>query len=125
MEAVVQHFVDLTNVAFHNSEIDARVRLTHATEVSLPPGILGDNSAILAWLRTSELVADLSVTHGADLVGMAQPFLETAVENVELTVEKCRRTVRELEIAMFCAGAKDVAALQQVELLRRQLGGAQ
>lgn len=69
METIVQHFVDLTNVAFHNSEIDARVRLVHASEVTLPGDVL-DSSAILSWLSRSAEIADLRATHGADLVGI-------------------------------------------------------
>ncbi len=63
-----------------------------------------------------------AIALGADLAGMAQPFLETASQSAELTVEKCHRTVRELKIAMFCAGAIDLPALQQVELQRRARG---
>ena len=65
-----------------------------------------------------------AIALGADMAGMAQPFLETAIESAELTVEKCRRTARELKIAMFCAGAADIASLQQIELLRRPFGGS-
>ncbi len=64
-----------------------------------------------------------AIALGADLAGMAQPFLETANQSAELTVEKCRRTVRELKIAMFCSGAIDVPALQRVELRRRVARG--
>ncbi len=63
-----------------------------------------------------------AIALGADLVGLAQPFLEAANVNVELTVEKCRRTLRELKIAMFCAGAIDLPALQRTELRRRARG---
>ncbi len=59
---------------------------------------------------------------GADLVGMAQPFLAAAHESAERAIEKARRTVRELEIAMFCVGAKTPADLRRVELHRRSGG---
>ncbi len=59
---------------------------------------------------------------GADLVGMAQPFLAAAYESPERAIEKARRTVREVEIAMFCVGAKTPADLRRVELHRRSGG---
>ncbi len=63
-----------------------------------------------------------AIALGADLVGLAQPFLEAAIESADRAVETCERKVRELRIAMFCVGAIDVAALQQVELRRRSGG---
>ena len=60
-----------------------------------------------------------AIALGADLVGLAQPFLAAAVESSERAVATARRIVRELEIAMFCVGARSVAELQDVELLPR------
>ena len=56
---------------------------------------------------------------GADLVGMAYPFLAAATESPERVVEKIRRTVRELKICMFCLGAKTIAELRQTKLLEK------
>lgn len=56
---------------------------------------------------------------GADLAGMAFPFLGPATESADEVVEKIRGTVRELKIAMLCAGARTIPALQRVELVRR------
>lgn len=70
METVVQHYMDLTNVAFHNSKIDGRVRLVHSAEVVLPSEVTGSNSAMLEWLRSSAEVAQLRADRGADLVGL-------------------------------------------------------
>ncbi len=53
---------------------------------------------------------------GADLVGLAQPFLEAAMESAERVYERIQRTVQELRITMFCAGARDLAELRRVEL---------
>lgn len=53
---------------------------------------------------------------GADLGGMAYPFLSAATESAEKVAEKVRRTVRELKICMFCLGVKTVAELRQTEL---------
>lgn len=60
-----------------------------------------------------------AIALGADLAGMAQPFLVAADQSTEAVVEKVRRTTRELKISMFCAGAKDLEALQQIELHHR------
>ena len=53
---------------------------------------------------------------GADLVGMAYPFLEAATESAERVLEKVERIVRELKIAMFCLGAQTVEDLQVVTI---------
>jgi isopentenyl-diphosphate Delta-isomerase len=55
---------------------------------------------------------------GADLVGMAYPFLEPATESPERVAEKVRRTIRELKICMFCLGVKSIAELQRTKLLK-------
>jgi hypothetical protein len=79
METVVQHFVDLTNVAFHNSDIETRVRLAQATEVSVPAEVRGNGRALLEWLRLSASIGDLRATHGADLIGLVhEPTPATA-----------------------------------------------
>ena len=56
---------------------------------------------------------------GADLVGMAYPFRAAATESAEAVEAKLRRSIQELRIAMFCAGAGSVAALRQAVLRRR------
>ncbi|MCZ6726917.1 MAG: type 2 isopentenyl-diphosphate Delta-isomerase [Acidobacteria bacterium] len=53
---------------------------------------------------------------GADLAGLAQPFLQTAIESVAATLTRLARTRRELEIAMFCSGAANLAELQRLPL---------
>jgi isopentenyl-diphosphate delta-isomerase len=55
---------------------------------------------------------------GADLAGMAYPFLGPAVESPEKVAEKVNRIVQELRICMFCLGARTVAELKTVELRR-------
>jgi isopentenyl-diphosphate delta-isomerase len=54
---------------------------------------------------------------GADLVGLAQPFLEPATRSADETATAIERIVVELEIAMFCVGARTVGDLQLVELV--------
>lgn len=63
-----------------------------------------------------------AIALGADLVGMAQPFLMAADESPEAAVEKAGRVARELKVTMFCVGARSVSELQQVQL-RHKNGG--
>lgn len=60
-----------------------------------------------------------AIALGADLAGMAQPFLVAADRSTEAVVDKVRRTSRELGISMFCAGVRNLEALQQIELRHR------
>ncbi len=61
-----------------------------------------------------------AIALGADVVGIAQPFLEAARESAERVADRARRTVRELTIAMFCAGAASLAELARRPLRERQ-----
>lgn len=54
---------------------------------------------------------------GADLVGLASPFLKRAVESVEAVVEEMEYLQTELQIVMFCSGAATIAALRQPGVL--------
>lgn len=60
-----------------------------------------------------------AVALGADLVGMAYPFLEPATESVEMVARKVQRIVEELRIVMLCVGARTIQELQQTKLRRR------
>jgi isopentenyl-diphosphate delta-isomerase len=60
-----------------------------------------------------------AIALGADLAGMAYPFLEAALESPEMVVAKIQRTVRELEISMFCLGARSIRDLRKVRIHRR------
>ena len=60
-----------------------------------------------------------SLALGADLAGMAYPFLAAATESADAVEAKLRRTVQELRIAMFCAGARRVSDLRTATLRRR------
>lgn len=65
------------------------------------------------------LDAAKAIALGADMVGMAYPFLGPATESAGRVAEKVRRTVRELKICMFCLGVKTIAELQRTRLLKR------
>jgi isopentenyl-diphosphate delta-isomerase len=57
------------------------------------------------------------VALGADLVGLASPFLKRAVESSEAVWEEMEILEAELRIAMFCSGAMDSTALRQPGVL--------
>ena len=50
---------------------------------------------------------------GADLCGMAGPFLRPATESAEAVADEIAATVHELSVAMFVAGAESVQALRE------------
>jgi isopentenyl-diphosphate delta-isomerase len=59
-----------------------------------------------------------SVALGADLAGLAYPFLRAAAESPERVAEQVARVVRELTISMFCVGARTLSDLKNVQLTR-------
>lgn len=60
-----------------------------------------------------------SIALGAELGGMASPFLKAAVKSTRAVVETINEVSRELQVAMFAAGAGNIAALQAVPLIYR------
>jgi isopentenyl-diphosphate delta-isomerase len=54
-----------------------------------------------------------SLALGASAAGLASPFLKAAVVSAEAVVDTIDFLAEELRIAMFCAGAGDVAALRE------------
>jgi isopentenyl-diphosphate delta-isomerase len=58
-----------------------------------------------------------AIALGADVAGMAYPFLLAADDSAERVVDKARRTIRELRIAMFCSGAGTLDALRRVPMI--------
>lgn len=60
-----------------------------------------------------------AIALGAEIVGLAQPFLAPALESADAVFLRIQRIIRELEIAMFCTGAASVQALRSVPLVKR------
>jgi isopentenyl-diphosphate delta-isomerase len=59
---------------------------------------------------------------GAELVGLASPFLKRAVDSAEAVVDEMEYLEAELRIAMFCSGAATIAALRQPGVLTDREG---
>lgn len=57
------------------------------------------------------------VALGASLVGLAGPFLKAGNVSVDAVVELVRLLMRQMQVAMLCAGAADIAALALTPLL--------
>ena len=53
---------------------------------------------------------------GADLVGMAHGLLSAALQSTEAVQGRLEIIIRQLEIAMFCTGSRDIAALDRTRL---------
>ena len=70
-------------------------------------------------VRTGQDVAKC-VALGADLVGLASPFLKRAVESAEAVAEEMELLEAEMRITMFCSGAGDITALRQPGVLTMQ-----
>jgi isopentenyl-diphosphate delta-isomerase len=67
-------------------------------------------------IRSGQDVAKCAAL-GADLVGLASPFLKRAVESTQAVVDEMELLEAELRIAMFCSGAAELSALRQPGVL--------
>ena len=63
-------------------------------------------------LRTGIDVAK-SIALGADLAGMAAPFLHAAADSVEAVAAEIEAVATELRVAMFVSGARDLQTLRE------------
>jgi len=61
-----------------------------------------------------------SITLGANLAGIARPFLLAANQSTQAVVDKIEEINSELKITMFTAGAQDIASLAQIKLTTRE-----
>lgn len=53
---------------------------------------------------------------GAQMVGLAQPLLQSALEGTESLLRKMEQLEYELRIALFCTGCKNLAELQEKDV---------
>jgi isopentenyl-diphosphate delta-isomerase len=60
-----------------------------------------------------------AVVLGADIVGLALPFLKAAEDSSEAVEAVIEQLVRELRVAMFCIGAENLAELQNTDKMIR------
>ena len=97
--------------AFVNWGIPTAVALSHVRQ-ALP------NISLIAsgGLRSGTDVAKC-VALGADLCGLAGPFLKAAVDSRERTVEEIELLQAELRICMFGTGSADLQALKRARML--------
>ena len=58
-----------------------------------------------------------AIAMGAAACGIAHPFLLAAARSAEAVVEAIEVIVTQLRVAMFAAGARDLAALARVPLI--------
>jgi isopentenyl-diphosphate delta-isomerase len=57
---------------------------------------------------------------GAGLCGLAGPFLKAADQSAEAVIVIAHDLIRQLQIAMFAAGAGNIATLQATTLVTRE-----
>jgi len=57
-----------------------------------------------------------SLALGADVAGLASPFLQAASDSFQAVDELIRELRTQLRIAMLCTGSRDIAALKRAEL---------
>ncbi|MEZ4868955.1 MAG: type 2 isopentenyl-diphosphate Delta-isomerase [Caldilineaceae bacterium] len=73
-------------------------------------------------IRSGQDVAKC-VALGADLVGLASPFLKRAVESTAAVYEEMELLMAELRIALFCSGAATLQDLRRPGILQRRVVG--
>lgn len=64
------------------------------------------------------LDAAKSLALGADLAGLALPFLQAASQSEEALAELCEALIAEIVTVLFCTGCENLAALRQAGMLR-------
>lgn len=106
-----------TAAQFAGWGIPTAVALTQA-RAAAPDAVLFASGGVRSGLDVA-----IAATLGADLVGVAGPFLRAASESTSACVELGREWTDVLRIAMFCTGSANLAALRSCGRLVRDHGG--
>jgi isopentenyl-diphosphate delta-isomerase len=85
----------------------------HQVRTALP-----DTPIIASGGLRSGLDLAKSIALGAQVGGMAGPFLRAAVESSDAVSELIDDTLHELRVCMFATGSRDLTALQSAKLIR-------
>jgi isopentenyl-diphosphate delta-isomerase len=78
---------------------------------------LGDVTVIGSGGVRNGIDVAKAIALGADVVGLAYPFLSAAVESADAVEVKLHRTMKELRICMFCSGTRTLEDLRNAELI--------
>ncbi|MBE9523742.1 MAG: type 2 isopentenyl-diphosphate Delta-isomerase [Chloroflexi bacterium] len=115
-----------TQVEMHRAENESQARLAAAfLDWGIPTATSIQNVKsnapelpIIAsgGIRTGVDIAK-SIALGASLGGLAAPFLKSADIGLEKTIQISQEIQREIQVAMFAAGAVNISALQQTDLV--------
>ena len=116
-----------SQVEMHRAENESQARLAAAfidwgiptAEAILNVRRVAPNMAIIAsgGLRTGVDIAKC-LALGASLGGMAGPFLKTAANSLDLTLQTIREVRREIQVCMFAAGAGTLEELLENKLVK-------
>jgi isopentenyl-diphosphate Delta-isomerase len=105
-----------TAAAFAGWGIPTAVALTQA-RAAAPDGVLFASGGVRGGLDVA-----VAAALGADLVGVAGPFLRAAASGTQACVDLGHEWVDVLRIAMFCTGSRDLPSLRTCGRLVREDG---